>query len=271
MTRPGEKPISICPDVPEGLRYTIGPVDIEHVRCGGAVSQAEPSPANGTLPVPARSKRTLILADAMPDRETLPVQRVPLLTRNFGLGLALGAITALLIGIVAWMTMVYTGAYNVAASDPHSDAARWTLETSMRKSVANRATHAGIPNEPSSTILTEGAGHYAESCVLCHGAPGQEPAEWSRAMRPEPPHLIEAASEWSPDEIHWIISNGIKMTGMPAFSDGHTPEQLTALTAFVSALPGLTPGDYESLTGDADKHHVHSDGAEAEHHEETRP
>ena len=67
-------------------------------------------------------------------------------------------------------------------------------------------------------------------------------------MRPEPPHLVEEASEWTPEEIHWIVENGIKMTGMPAFGPSHEAEVILAITAFVTQLPGLSPGDYKELT-----------------------
>ena len=69
-------------------------------------------------------------------------------------------------------------------------------------------------------------------------------------MRPEPPHLTEAASEWSAAEIYWIVENGIKMSGMPAFGAHHGPEGIMALTAFVTQLPGLSPEDYRALTSD---------------------
>lgn len=118
----------------------------------------------------------------------------------------------------------------------------------MHRSVAKRAGDIEMPEEPYQELIAEGAGHYAQSCAHCHGAPAAEPAEWSRGMRPEPPHLTEAANEWDPEEIHWIVSNGIKMSGMPAFESHHSPEEIVALTAFVSALPGLTAEDYAALT-----------------------
>src|SRR3546814_9319250 len=71
-----------------------------------------------------------------------------------------------------------------------------------------RAGGANLPEDTSDDLLAQGAGYYAESCAYCHGGPGQEPAEWSRGMRPEPPHLTEAATEWTDQEIHWIVSNG---------------------------------------------------------------
>ena len=58
---------------------------------------------------------------------------------------------------------------------------------------------------------------------------------------PEPPHLTEAAAEWSAEEVYWIVENGIKMSGMPAFEGRHGPQEIAALTAFVSRLPGLSP------------------------------
>lgn len=171
------------------------------------------------------------------------------MTKKFGAGLALGIIGTLLLAVAVWLTVAYTGAYNIAASDPHADAVRWTLDTTMHRSVANRAVALEMPGAPSEQLIAEGARHYAESCAHCHGGPGAEPAGWSRGMRPEPPHLTEAATEWSASEIHWIVSNGIKMSGMPAFGSHHSAEEIVALTAFVSALPGLTADHYAALTG----------------------
>ena len=166
-------------------------------------------------------------------------------------GVVGGIIATLLLGIAVWFTIAYTGAYNVAASDQHFDPVRWTFNTTLRQSVAVRAGGASLPEDASEDLLAQGAGHYAESCAYCHGGPGQEPAEWSRGMRPEPPHLTEAATEWTDQEIHWIVSNGFKMTGMPAFGEHHSPEEIVALATFVRALPGLSADDYSRLTGSA--------------------
>ena len=119
----------------------------------------------------------------------------------------------------------------------------------MHQSVSRRADEVDLP-EISEQLVAEGAGHYSKSCAHCHGAPGQEPAAWSRGMRPEPPHLVEAATEWTTEEIYWIAENGIKMSGMPAFGSHHGPEEIVAIAAFVSQLPGLSAEDYASLTGD---------------------
>ncbi|MGZ3218318.1 c-type cytochrome [Paracoccus sp. T5] len=171
------------------------------------------------------------------------------MTKKFAAGLGLGVVGTALIAIAVWLTVAYTGTYNVAASDQHADAVRWTLDTTMRRSVERRSGGVELPETFSDELVAQGAHHYAESCVYCHGAPGQDPTEWSRGMRPEPPHLMEAAAEWSAEEIYWIVENGIKMSGMPAFGTHHGPEGIAALTAFVTQMPGLSSDDYRTLTG----------------------
>ena len=169
--------------------------------------------------------------------------------RDIAKGVVLGVVAALLAGIAVWLSVVYTGVYNVAAADAHADVVRWTLDRAMHRSVASRADETELPERFSQAQLAEGAKHYAQSCEHCHGAPGRDPAAWSRGMRPEPPHLVEEASEWSPGEIYWITDNGIKMTGMPAFGGHHRPEEIVAITAFVTRLPGLSADEYTAMTG----------------------
>ncbi|QLF71616.1 cytochrome c (plasmid) [Peteryoungia desertarenae] len=162
-------------------------------------------------------------------------------------GIAIGAIGVILVGLIVWLTIVYAGLYNVAATDDHADVVRWSFDRTMERSIRRQAVDIDLPENPPEDVIAEGARHYAESCVYCHGAPGEDPTDWSRGMRPEPPHLAEAASEWTTEEIHWIVTNGIKMTGMPSFAQ-HSPEEINAIVAFVDALPGLTVEDYARLT-----------------------
>lgn len=174
-------------------------------------------------------------------------------------GIVIGIAATLLCGFAVWLGIVYAGAYNVAASDAHTDVLRWTLDTTMHRSVSARAEQAAIdlPERFSPDLIQKGATHYADTCELCHGGPGVDPSAWSRAMRPEPPHLHEAAAEWSDEEIYWIVENGIKMTGMPAFGTHHDGEELAAITAFVSRLPGLSNSEYAELTSNSHGEHHH--------------
>ncbi len=63
-------------------------------------------------------------------------------------------------------------------------------------------------------------------------------------MRPVPPALAHAAKRWSGAEIHWLVTNGAKMTGMPAFGPTHDEQTIWNISAFVKALPGMTAEEY---------------------------
>jgi mono/diheme cytochrome c family protein len=168
-------------------------------------------------------------------------------------GILIGIVVSALAAVALWLGVAYSGVYNIAASDWHADTVRWTMNRTMHSSVSSRAPEIELPETVPDEVLAQGAKHYDGSCIHCHGAPGEERSAWAEGMRPEPPHLAEAATEWEPGEIHWIVENGIKMTGMPAFGGHHGPEEIDAITAFVSRLPGLTAEDYAALTGGQDQ------------------
>lgn len=157
----------------------------------------------------------------------------------------------LLIAVVSFYAFIYSGAYNIAASVGHTPAVAWMLNTVMENSVESHAKEVQIPSGidlADRTLIERGAKPYSDMCQMCHGGPGVRRAEWI-SMTPEPPELAEAASHWRGPELYWIIKNGIKMAGMPAFGPSHEEKELWSLTAFVNALPKMSPQQYEQLTG----------------------
>lgn len=142
--------------------------------------------------------------------------------------------------------VLFTGAYNVAATEPHTGAMRWALNTLQRSSVGARAEplEASLPED--SAALEHGLEHFAAMCVVCHGAPGVERGEFGRGMRPTPPALSEVAPTWTDAELFWIVKHGIRLAGMPAFGPTHSDEEIRQIAAFVRRLPEMTPDEYET-------------------------
>lgn len=169
-------------------------------------------------------------------------------------GIALGVVATLLLGLMVWLTVVYSGAYNVAATDPHADIVRWSFDTTMHRSVRGRADNIQTPDGVAAEQVKAGAETYAKTCAHCHGAPGVERENWATNMRPEPPELTHAAANWKPRELFWIVKHGIKMSGMPSFEPEHSDEQIWGIAAFVSQLPGMTADEYRSRTAGANAH-----------------
>jgi mono/diheme cytochrome c family protein len=175
-------------------------------------------------------------------------------TRVLITGVLLGFVLALLTTVAVGLIVVYTGAYNVAATDRHADVVRWAFDTTMHRSVERRAWDVGEPPPVDAAAAEQAAPFYDSTCAHCHGAPGLDRASWARNMRPPPPKLTEVATKWEAREIFWITKHGIRMTGMPAFGTEIDDATLWRLTAFVEQLPGMTSERYEALTGGGHDH-----------------
>lgn len=158
----------------------------------------------------------------------------------------LGTLVVLLLVV---LIVTHAGAYNVSAAVGHTAVERWALATMMRNSVQRRAD-AEAPPQFTTEMILSGAGEYKAMCQHCHGGPGISRAEWAKGIVPSPPDLTRSATEWTPSEVHWIVSNGIKMTAMPSFGATHEDDSIWNITAFVKQLPAMTPETYASFPSD---------------------
>lgn len=178
---------------------------------------------------------------------------------------ALGVLLVILIAGAA--AYAYAGFYNVAATDPHMDVVRWSLERIQDNAVRRHARQevGQAPSLKSGEMVRIGGHHYVEEgCVQCHAGPGRSKSEFARNMRPEPPLLTRAASQWNDAELFWIMQNGIKMTGMPGFGPTHSEDELWAMVAFVRRLPEMSQTEFKELTAASGStgHHAGGGGGE---------
>jgi len=111
-------------------------------------------------------------------------------------------------------------------------------------------------------MISNGAKNYDSMCVQCHLAPGAPDTELHQALYPKPPIFHQNDDKQSPSETFWVIKNGIKMTGMPAWGEFHTDQQLWEMTAFLLKINKMTSIRYFELVGEGG--HSHSDGVHYE-------
>ena len=142
---------------------------------------------------------------------------------------------------------LYSGVYNVGATERHWDLTYWLLETARDRSIEVHAAGIPVPAElgDHDKILL-GTEHFAAHCAVCHGAPGVPKGDIAKGLYPQPPNLADAAKQFSTAELFWIVKNGIKMSGMPSWAD-HSDDELWATVAFIEKLPGITEQDYAQL------------------------
>jgi mono/diheme cytochrome c family protein len=157
------------------------------------------------------------------------------------IGLLAGALT---VGAV----VLYAGFYDVAATHQHFRPTFWLLKTGLRESVERRARRIETPPLDDPTLVSRGLGLFDAQCRQCHGAPGASPELFALGMTPVPTNLAYSTRERTPAELYWVIKNGIKMTGMPAWEFRLADGDMWAVVAFLRELPLLSPEQYAMRT-----------------------
>ena len=149
-----------------------------------------------------------------------------------------------MIAVAGGLLLIYSGAYNVAATEDHWDVTRWVLNTTQQNSVGARADDVDGAVPTDSAEILHGFEHFHAMCVQCHGAPGIDRGELGQGLNPVPPRLHRVADRWTDQELFWITKHGIRLAGMPAFGTTHSDEQLWGIVGFVRRLEGMSTEEY---------------------------
>jgi len=191
-----------------------------------------------------------------------------------------------LLGVLLTLFVLLAGGYFLLSSGKVSMATS-AQPLPFEKEVAQAAIEGSIkqsrdvpnPLPLNDANIVAGAKEYKEHCVFCHGAPGQQRPPLPGMMFPHPPQLFEKDDMVTDDPsgaIYWIITNGIRLSGMPGFKD-HLSDterwQLTMLLSRADKLPAtaqaeLTRKDTREIMPAGHEHeHAHAD--EDQEHEHT--
>jgi mono/diheme cytochrome c family protein len=126
-------------------------------------------------------------------------------------------VKSLVVGVLAIAGLViWSGAVDIAADNPHSEAVFNLLETARERSIAKRVRDIEVPDLTDEAMIRRGAGNYDSMCAGCHLAPDGEDTEMSVGLYPAPPNLARHAST-DAARAFWIIKHGVKATGMPSW------------------------------------------------------
>jgi thiosulfate dehydrogenase len=153
-----------------------------------------------------------------------------------------------LIGFVLGLIVVVGGAYYyfasgmapVATADPmmpfERKMAGIALEAHIEKQHLGESPVAA--DEPN---LLAGADTYKKECAVCHGLP-DHPVDYVDMMFPKPTQLFKGkgVTDDPASESYWKATNGIRLSGMPAFKGKLTNTQLwqvSQLVAHANELP----------------------------------
>ena len=153
------------------------------------------------------------------------------------------------LGALAGGAVLAFGLYNVSARVGHLPGVSWVLHTTFRNSVRLRAEKPeNMPDLGDPALIELGARHYDTACRTCHAAPGQTRTATMAAMVPAPPHIGTAVQGWQPHHLHWIVANGVKMSGMPHWPAARDDDVWPVVAFLASVQRGMEGAEYAALT-----------------------
>jgi len=167
---------------------------------------------------------------------------------------AVGQLVVAALLVVAVMAIA-AGAYLVTTglkAQPEPGAIETRVARAVRGFAIPREVKArSNPIGTSADELKPGLEHFAKYCAMCHGNDGSgEGAAIGRGLFPKPPDMRAAATQTLTDgEIFYIIENGVRFTGMPAFGTGKPDpdgeKQAWQLVRFIRHVPQITPDEID--------------------------
>jgi mono/diheme cytochrome c family protein len=167
-----------------------------------------------------------------------------------------GIVFGILLVAAAAVAGFSTGVFNTAATVQPGELEKRIAALALERSIQRRAPKVANPLKPDPEVLRGGMAHYREMCVTCHGAPGVDASEAGEGLNPPAPDLTLGRVQKRTDgELFWLVQNGVRMTGMPAFGPSHKDEEIWQIVAFLRHLPALTPDETTELRGAELPHH----------------
>ncbi len=157
--------------------------------------------------------------------------------------------------VLAGAAVVGLGAYllsrGLSARDEPSSAEAFIARRLRRMAMPGRSRELKNPIQASPEVLSRAAAHFADHCASCHGNDGRGNTLIGRGLYPKPPDMVQPSTQDLTDgEIYYIIENGIRFTGMPAFGEqtGNDNDlESWDLVHFIRHLPGMTSEEVEQM------------------------
>jgi mono/diheme cytochrome c family protein len=147
-------------------------------------------------------------------------------------------------GAFGWMTI----RRGFSARDNPSVVETYIAKTARRLSVPASERDAKNPFAPTAEVLNEARAHFADHCATCHGNDGSGKTQIGQNLYPKTPDMrLPDTQSLTDGEIYYVIHNGIRLTGMPAWGTEEKDEESWKLVLFIRHLPRLTPAEEREM------------------------
>ena len=181
------------------------------------------------------------------------------------------------IATIGVMGVLVLGAYVVFGSGLRATAEPSALETAIARTlrswaIPGRERREENPLQATADNVQAGRDEFLTQCAGCHGHDGNGLTPIGRNLYPRAPNLRSTLTQALTDgELHYIIENGVPLTGMAAWGDPHKAVDGWKLVLFIRSLRPLPGQDWSQEASVASSaHYVGSKACGACHADEYR-
>jgi len=99
-------------------------------------------------------------------------------------------------------------------------------------------------------VMADARAHWADHCATCHANDGSGQTEIGQNLYPKAPDMrLGATQNLTDGELYYIIRNGIRLTGMPAWGEPDLLQDDDSwhLVLFIRHLPKITPEELREM------------------------
>ncbi|HLK36928.1 MAG TPA: c-type cytochrome, partial [Polyangiaceae bacterium] len=163
------------------------------------------------------------------------------------------AVALLSIGAIATILATGLGGYVIFWSGLRATAEPSALEAALARTVRNWAIpraerRATNPLQPTAENIRAGRDAFLLRCAGCHGYDGRGLTPLGRNLYPRAPNLRDPGTQALSDgALHYIIENGVPLTGMAAWSNPHQASNSWSLVLFIRSLGSGTSASDTSV------------------------
>ena len=150
---------------------------------------------------------------------------------------------SLLFIAITGMALAYFISHGFSARDEPMAIEAWVARQLRHIAVPRAAREMANPIPANPEVLSEAMEHFADHCAFCHSNDGSGNTAIGKGLYPKTPNMREAGTQnLSDGELYYIIHNGVRFTGMPAFGkdDGQQDPDSWKLVRFIRHLPQIT-------------------------------
>jgi thiosulfate dehydrogenase len=151
---------------------------------------------------------------------------------------------AFIVGLIIGILLVPVGFYfyarsgdaPIATAAPSLPFERYFAKTALHAKL-QKAMPRTVPVAANAATFEAGASVYMHNCAMCHGTLGAGEPSASKGMFPHPPQLlegIEMVTDDPPGATFWKVQNGIRLSGMPAFRETLSAQQIWQVSVMLA-------------------------------------